>query len=258
MHIRAVLVSLVLCVAVAVHASAQWLNFKTAGLPRTADGKVDLNAPPPKTADGKPDLSGIWEPDGTKFIRNLAADLKPEDVAMTPSAQSLFDRRKTGSLSKEEPDANCLPQGVPKIAAAPAPWRIVQTPGVTFIVYEAFTQWRQIFTDGRPLPVNPNPTWFGYSVGKWDGDTFVVETTGFNGKAWLDQLGHPSSDALHVTERYRRVTVGRLDLQITIDDSKSYTKPWTVMEHPRLVPDTELLEFICLENEKDNKHMMTN
>jgi hypothetical protein len=254
MHIRAVLVSLVLCVAVAVHASAQWLNFKTAGLPRTADGKVDLNAPPPKTADGKPDLSGIWEPDGTKFIRNLAADLKPEDVAMTPSAQSLFDRRKTGSLSKEEPDANCLPQGVPKIAAAPAPWRIVQTPGVTFIVYEAFTQWRQIFTDGRPLPVNPNPTWFGYSVGKWDGDTFVVETTGFNGKTTLDGMGHPSSDRLHVIERYRRRDFGHLDIETTFDDPEMYTKPFTIKVPHDLLPDTDIFESFC-ENEKDSTHL---
>ena len=258
MQIRAVLASSIVCVALAASASAQWLNLKTPGLPRTPDGKVDLKAPPPRGADGKPDLSGIWEPDGTKFIRNLAADLKPDELVMTPSAQALFDRRRTGALSKEEPDANCLPQGVPKISAAPAPWRIVQTPGITFIVYEAFTQWRQIFTDGRPLPTNPNPTWFGYSVGKWDGDTLVVETVGFNGRAWLDQMGHPSTDALHVTERFHRASVGQLDLQITIDDAKAYAKPWTVMEHPHLLPDTDLLEFICLENEKDNKHMVTN
>ena len=252
----AVLITLSLGVLIGAPASAQWLDFKTPGLPRTADGKVDLKAPPPKTADGKPDLSGIWEPDGTKFIRDLTSDLKPGDVQMTPSAQALFDLRKTSALSKEEPDANCLPQGVPKIAAAPAPWRLVQTPGAVFILYEAFTQWRQIFLDGRALPVNPNPTWFGYSVGKWDGDTLVVDSVGFNGKAWLDQAGHPSTEALHVTERYRRTSVGTLDLQVTIDDPKAYTKPWTVMEHPHLHPDTELIEFICLENEKDNKHMV--
>jgi hypothetical protein len=258
MKIRAVVASVILSAVFSAPASSQWLNLKTPGLPRTSAGSVDLKAPAPTTADGKPDLSGIWEPDGTKFIRNLAADLKPEDVVMTPAAQALFDRRKTGALSKEEPDANCLPQGVPKIAAAPAPWRIVQTPGVIFIIYEAFTQWRQIFMDGRPLPTDPNPTWFGYSVGHWEGDTLVVESRGFNGKAWLDQLGHPSTDALHVTERYRRANIGTLDLQITIDDPKAYVKPWTVMEHPKLHPDTELFEFICLENEKDNKHMVTN
>ncbi|HUK33738.1 MAG TPA: hypothetical protein VLV86_07500 [Vicinamibacterales bacterium] len=258
MQIRAVIASVILSGAVAAPASSQWLNLKTPGLPRGADGKVDLAAPPPRTADGKPDLSGIWEPDGTKFIRNLAADLKPDDVVMTAAAQALFDRRKTGTLSKEEPDANCLPQGVPKIAAAPAPWRIVQTPGAIFIIYEAFTQWRQIFTDGRALPADPNPTWFGYSVGRWDGDTLVVESRGFNGKAWLDQIGHPSTDALHVIERYHRSSVGTLDLQITIDDPKAYVKPWTAIEHPKLHPDTELLEFICLENEKDNRHMVTN
>ena len=136
----------------------------------------------------------------------------------------------------------------PKISAAPAPWRIVQTPGVTFIIYEAFTQWRQIFTDGRSLPTNPNPTWFGYSVGKWDGDTLVVETVGFNGRAWLDQIGHPSTDALHVTERFHRASVGQLDLQITIDDAKAYTKPWTVAWDIPWGANAELQEYICQEN----------
>ncbi|HVZ22490.1 MAG TPA: hypothetical protein VG871_15560 [Vicinamibacterales bacterium] len=257
MKLRAALFAIALGGLIAAPASAQWLNLKTPGVPRTPDGRVVLDAPAPRTADGTPDLSGIWEPDGTKFIRNLAADLKAGDLVFTPEGEALFDARKSGALSKEEPDANCLPQGVPKIAAAPAPWRIVQTPGAVFILYEAFTQWRQIFTDGRALPVNPNPAWFGYSTGHWDGDTLVVESTGFNGKAWLDQIGHPSSEALHVTERYHRASVGRLDLQITIDDPTMYRKPWTVVEHPRLLPDTELLEFICLENEKDNRHMVS-
>ena len=248
--------AIVLSVSIAAPASAQWLNYPTAGIPRTPDGKPNLNAPAPRTPDGKPDLSGIWEPDGTKFIRNLAADLKPGDVSFQPWAEALYKERLSGALSKQEPDANCLPQGVPKINAAPAPWRIVQTPGVVIILYEAFTQWRQIFTDGRALPKDPNPTWLGYSVGKWDGDTLVVDTIGFNGKAWLDQEGHPGSDALHVTERFRRPTFGQMELQITIDDPKAYTKSWTVTEKPHLLADTELLEFICLENERDRPHMV--
>jgi hypothetical protein len=237
-------------------ASAQWLNQPTLGIPRTPDGKPVLTGPPPRTADGKPDLSGIWEPEGTKYIRNLAADLKPGDVSFHPWAEALFKERESGALAKYEPDANCLPQGVPKINAAPVPWRIVQTPGIVVILYEAFTQWRQIFTDGRALPKDPNPTWLGYSVGRWEGDTLIVDTIGFNGKAWLDSAGHPASEALHVIERFRRPTFGQLELQITIDDPKTYTKPWTVTQHPRLLPDTELLEFICLENEKDQPHMV--
>ena len=248
--------SAVLCIAIATPLSAQWLKHPTPGIPRTPDGKPNLNAPAPRTADGKPDLSGIWEPEGTKFIRNLAADLKPGDVSFQPWAEALYNERLTGVLSKQEPDANCLPQGVPKINAAPVPWRIVQTPGMVVILYEAFTQWRQIFTDGRALPNDPNPTWLGYSVGKWDGDTLVVDTIGFNGKAWLDQQGHPASDALHVTERFRRPTLGKMELTITIDDPKAYTKPWTVTETPHLLADTELLEFVCLENERDQKHMI--
>jgi hypothetical protein len=237
-------------------ASAQWLRYPTPGIPRLPDGKPNLSAPAPRTADGRVDLSGIWEPEGTKFIRNLAADLKPGDVSFQPWAEALYKERLTGVLSKEEPDANCLPQGVPKIDAAPVPWRIVQTPGMVIILYEAFTQWRQIFADGRALPTDPNPTWLGYSVGKWDGDAFVVDTSGFNGKTWLDQEGHPATDALHVTERFRRPAFGQLELQITIDDPKAYTKPWTVTEKPHLIADTELLEFVCLENERDQKHMV--
>ena len=143
--------------SLAVPVSAQWLRYQTPGVPRLPDGKPNLAAPAPRAADGKPDLSGIWEPEGTKFIRNLAADLKPEDVSMHPWAEALYKERLSGALSKEEPDANCLPQGVPKINAAPVPWRIVQTPGMTIILYEAFGQWRQIFTDGRPLPEGSQP-----------------------------------------------------------------------------------------------------
>jgi hypothetical protein len=235
---------------------AQWINVKTPGVPRTPDGKTDLTAPAPKTADGKADLSGIWNP-SPRFLVNIAVDLKPEDVQMRPAALELFNPRKDGSKAKEEPDANCLPQGVPKIDAAPVPWKIVQGPRQVTILYEAFTQFREIFTDGRELPKDPNPTWLGYSVGRWDGDTLVVETSGFNGKTWLDQMGHPASDALHVTERFRRKDFGHLEIEITIDDPKMYTKPWTVKENPTLLADSELLEFNCNENERDIRHMVT-
>ena len=244
----------VLFAAIAACASAQWFKVTTPGVPRLPDGKPNLAAPAPKLADGKPDLSGVWNAD-SKFLRNIGADMKPGEIPMQPWAEALHKERLAGLHSHEEPDANCLPQGVPKIDAAPAPWRIVQTPGIVFVVYEAFTQWRQIFTDGRELPKDPNPTWFGYSVGKWEGDTLVVDTIGFNGKAWLDQEGHPQTEAMRVTERFRRKDFGHLELKVTVDDPKAYTKAWTVTESPTLLVDTEMLEFICLENEKDIRHL---
>jgi hypothetical protein len=232
----------------------QWKNLPQAGIPRLADGKPNLAAPPPRLANGTPDLSGIWEPN-PKYVRDLAADLKPGDVPFQPWAKALYDQRADGSHSKEDPDANCLPQGVPKIDAAPAPWKIVPAPGFIVIVYEAFNLWRQIFLDGRELERDVNPSWMGYSTGKWQGNTLVVDTRGFNGKAWLDQLGKPSTDALHVIERFHRKDFGHMDIQISIDDSKAYTKPWTVTEEVHLLPDTELLEFICNENNRDVPHL---
>ena len=245
---------LALLAAACLPVSAQWLKLATPGVPRTPDGKPNLTAPAPKMRDGKPDLSGIWEPN-PKYLRDLAADLKPGDVQMQPWAQKVFEERKAGLHSKEEPDANCLPQGVPKIDAAPVPWKIVQLPGEVVILYEAFTQYRQIFMDGRPLPKDPNPTWLGYSVGHWDGDTLVVESAGFNGKAWIDQAGHPATEALKVTERYRRKDFGHLEIEITVDDPGAYNKPWTAKEDPHILLDSELLEFVCNENEKDVRHI---
>src|SRR5579862_86021 len=237
-------------------ASAQWLRNKTPNVPRNADGKPNLTAPAPKLADGKPDLSGIWDPD-RKFVVNLATGLKPGDVQMQPWAEAVFKERAAGLHSFEEPDANCLPQGVPKIDAAPVPWKMIQTPGQVVILYEAFTQFRQIFMDGRNLPEDPNPIWLGYSVGHWDGDALVVESNGFNGKAWLDQQGHPATEKLRVTEKFHRKDFGHMDIEITINDPGAYTKPWTVTETPTLMLDTELLEFVCAENEQDIKHMVT-
>jgi len=204
--------------------------------------------------DGKPELSGIWEPKGG-YVANLALDLKPEEVPFQPWAAALYNERKDGSHSREDPPAHCLPQSVPRINAAPAPWKIIQTPGFIAILYEAFGIWRQIFLDGRELLPDFTPTWMGYSTGKWDGDTLVVDTRGFNGKAWLDQLGKPSTDALHVTERFRRKDFGHIDIQITIDDPKAYSRPWTVTEEVHLLTNTELMEFVCLENNVDLEHL---
>ena len=233
----------------------QWVNVQPAKIPRTADGKPNLAAPAPRLADGKPDLSGVWDPTGNGHLRDLAAGLKPEDAPFQPWAKAVFDERATGAHSKEDPDANCLPQGVPKIDAAPAPWKMIQLPGSIVVVYEAFNLWRQIFMDGRQRAADLNPSWHGYSLGKWEGDTLVVDTVGFNGKAWLDQLGRPSTEALHVIERFRRRDFGHMEIQVTIDDPKAYTKPWTVTEEVRLLPDTDLMEFICAENNKDLEHL---
>ena len=173
---------------------------------------------------------------------------------MQPWAEALYKERLAGKHAWNEPDANCMPQGVPKINLAPAPWKFIPLAGTAVILYEAFGQWRQIQMDGRALVKDPNPSWLGYSSGRWDGDTLVVTTTGFNGKTWLDTGGHPTTEALIVTERFRRPAFGRLEIEVTIDDAKAYTKPWTSMQRMRLLPDTELLEFVCLENEKFQKH----
>ena len=236
---------------------AQWVNVPPAKIPRTADGQPNLSAPAPRLPDGKPDLSGVWRPDNTfeGEPANFAADLRV-DAPFQPWAKALYDERKTGMRSKEDPSAQCLPQGVPRVNAAPGQWKLVQTPEYIVIIYEAFgILWRQIFLDGRELADDAPPTWLGYSTGKWDGDMLVVDTKGFNGKIWLDLLGKPSTDALHVIERFHRTDFGHMDIDITIDDPKAYTKPWTVKEHVRLLPDMELMEAICNENNRSLEHL---
>jgi hypothetical protein len=257
-----VLAAAVAIVPEAAPASGQWTNLRTPNIPRTPDGKPNLAAPAPLTTDGKPDLSGVWMVaqtfvDGVpKYGRNLAADLKPDDAPrLQPSAEALLKQRME-SFGKDFPPSRCLPPGVPLIQAIPVPFKIVQIPGMVVILYEAWTIYRQIFTDGRRLPNNPDPTWMGYSVGTWNGDTLVVDTAGLNDKSWLDMMGHPHTEAMHVIERYRRGDLGRMEIQITIDDPGAYIKPWTATESARLLPDTELLEFICNENEKDVPHLV--
>jgi hypothetical protein len=232
--------------------SAQWIRLTLPGIPRTPDGKPNLAAPPPKTADGKPDLTGIWVVATGKYIANLAAD--SIEVPFRPEAAALYKhRRETNSLGR--PTEQCLPHAVPDAALVPYPFKIIQTPAQLVILFEPFIDYRQIFTDGRTHPVDPQPTWMGYSVGKWEGDTLVVDTTGFNDRTWLDDGGHPHSDALHVTERFRRIDFGHMELGITIDDPKMYTKPWSATVPYNLLPDTELIEYVC-ENEKDLPHMV--
>ena len=235
-------------ISVSVPATAQWLNYPTAGIPRTPDGKPNLSAPAPRTADGKPDLSGLWRP-AAILIGDIATNLKPGSVPFQPWAEKLYTERRAND-SRDDPTAACIVGGVPRSDLVPYPFKVLHTPGMMAILYEAVHSYRQIFTDGRPLPVDPNPTWFGYSVGQWEGDTLVVRTSGFNDKGWLDNFGHPATDALKVTERFRRKDFGHMDIDITIDDAKAYTKPWAVTLPLVLMPDTELLEYMCTENNK--------
>ena len=238
-----------------VAASAQWLNYPTPGLPRTADGKPNLSAPAPRTPDGKPDFSGLWKAPNGKYLANLAADLKADEIPFQAWAAALFKQRQE-NLAKDRPTGWCIPHGVPDQMAVPGyPFKIMQTSSLVVILYEEMTHFRQIFMDGRALPKDPNPAWLGYSVGRWEGETLIVDSTGFNDKSWLDDPGHPHTAALHVIERFRRRDLGHLEVQITIDDPEAYTKSWTVTESFNLMPDTEILENIC-ENEKDVPHLV--
>jgi hypothetical protein len=245
MRQRAITPALVVLVVVAASARAQWLTVPTPGIPRTADGRPDLNAPAPRTADGKPDLSGIWQTPTGRYLRNLAAD--GVEVRMHPWAEKLYKERLANE-GRDRPSASCLPHSVTDFTSHATPRRVIQVPGLVVFLFEAYHTFRQIHTDGRPLPIDPEPAWDGYSVGRWDGDTLVVETIGINEKSWLDDSGHPHSDALRVTERFRRPTFGRIDVAITIDDPKAYLKPWTANFHWEYMPDTELLGWACLNN----------
>src|ERR1700683_2206678 len=264
----------------------QWPPYPTAGVPKTADGKPDLTGPVPRTANGKPDLSGVWQyvrgpmPPGTPApatppaaaapaasdprdlvplaVRlsqfwNLGASFK-DGLPFQPWAAELH-RQRVAQNSQDNPDAHCLPLGLMQLHTHGQPRKMIQTPGVIVILYEANGGVRQIFTDGRPLPQDPQPWWFGYSTGKWDGDTLAVETTGFRDLGWLDVEGSPLTESGKIIERFRRVDYGHLEIEVTIDDPKAYTQPWTVTVHQRIMLDTDLIEFVCQENEKDAPHL---
>jgi len=254
--------------------AAQWPSHPTPGVPRTPDGKPILTGPTPRTADGKPDLSGLWEntwmiqsreqtpaPSPTTggppvaTFANVGAGFK-EGLPLQPWAADVLKRRHDEN-SKDNPDAVCLPMGLMQFHLHPQPRKIIQTPSLIVILYEGNAGIRQIYMDGRPSPNNdPQPWWYGYSIGKWDGDTLVVETTNFRNDGWLDIWGSPLTDAAKMTERYRRVNFGVLEIDVTIDDPKAYTKPFTVRVDQRIIVDTEMIEFICNENNIDPKHMV--
>ena len=228
--------------------AAQWLTHPTAGIPRLPDGKPNLAAPVPKHAGGKPVLAGLWRP-SPGMVGDIARNLKPGEVPYQPWAEALFKERRATS-SKDDPTANCIVGGVPRSDLVGYPFKILEVPGMMVILYEAVHSYRQIFTDGRSFPEDMNPSWFGYSIGHWEGDALVVETRGFNDKGWLDNGGKPATDQLKVTERFIRKDFGNMDIEITVDDPKAYTKPWTVTQPLAFQADTELLEYICNENNR--------
>jgi hypothetical protein len=261
---------LVVTVIVALSAtlSAQWAAHVPANAPKGPDGKVNLNAPAPRTADGKPDFSGIWLNVRRTGQANLEASEKlegrpplanfgnagagfKEGLPFQPWAAELQKQRQSVQ-SRDNPDALCLPMGLLQFHLQPQPRKIVQTPTQILIVYESNYGLRTIYTDGRALPPQgePQPYWYGYSVGRWEGDTLVVQSNNFRGDGWLDVRGSPSTEAATVTERFRRLNYGQLDIEYTHDDPKAYTKPWTVRIDQRLVADgSEMIEFICHENQ---------
>jgi hypothetical protein len=259
-------------------APAQWLNYPTPGTPRTRDGKANLVAPAPRALDGKPDLSGVWhvqpsglaemkrlfgdgvgvssvpgmEPDTiSKYAVNILLDFKPDESPIRPEAAEILRRRAPGS----NPADRCLPIGIPAAGLVSEPRKFVQSPKLIVIMYESDGTHRQIYTDGRVLPKEvAQPSWLGYSAGKWDGNTLIVETAGFNDKTWLDLSGHPHSEALHVTERYHRRDFGHMDVEMTFDDPMMYTKPFTIKFTEELWADSDVFEYFCNENERDRAH----
>src|SRR6185295_15421281 len=275
---------LLLFAVFSVCAPAQWLNFPTPGTPRTRDGKPNLAAPVPRGLDGKPDLSGLWRHEITplaelkrlygegidaaakvdvpgmeaaanhKYSRNILVDFKPGESPMRPEAVEIMRQRAASS----NPAEVCAPGqfGIPLAGLLAEVIKIIQAPRMSVIFYEIDNLHRQVYTDGRALPKEFDyPAFLGYSVGHWERDVFVVETAGFNGKTRLDLMGHPQSDAMRITERFRRRDFGHLDVEMTFDDPKTYTKPFTIKVPHDLLADSDLFEMFCNENEKDRAHL---
>ena len=274
---------IVLCAVLAVAAQGQWLTYPSLGAPRTRDGKVNLTAPAPRALDGKPDLSGVWHAETTsteefkrlfgaglvnaastlsvpgmeletvsKYAVDILLDSKPEEAMMRPQAAEIFRRRASGADDR----GTCLPIGIPAAGLVSEATKFIQSPRQLVILYESDGTHRQIYTDGRSLPKEiVQPSWLGYSAGKWDHDTLVIESAGFNDRTWLDVSGHPHSEALHIVERYHRRDFGHMDVEETLDDPEMYTKPFSIKYTYNLLPDSDVFENICNENEKDSKHV---
>lgn len=251
-------------ITIAAPLKAQWLDHATVGVPRLPDGSPNLAAPAPRTADGKPDFSGIWEPDKNRpcpadgcadmqipqeFL-NIGWGLKDGPPYQPWAAEARRERAEQNG--KDDPVSRCLPGGIVKLHTTPLLRKIVQIPGLLITLNEMDATFRQIFTDGRQLPTDtPLPSYKGFSAGKWEGDTLVVETRGFQDGIWLDRNGSPMTDVAKIVERFRRLNYGTMEIEVTIDDAKAYTRPWTIKLIHKIVLDTDLIDYICTENEKD-------
>jgi hypothetical protein len=263
-------VSLVFLLALAPPASAQWPAHTSPNMPRNGDGTVNLSAPAPRTNHGSPDLSGVWmpqpdpngKPEGVenvvfpRYLNNVTQDLEDPNGLLVPSAASRY-RQRLATEGADDPIANCQPAGSPRIFSMPRPTKIIETPGVMLLLHEHETTFRQIFTDGRSLPEDPIPTWMGYSIGRWDHDAFIVTTIGMTERSWLDVQGHPHSEALVMTERFRRIDVGQLDVEITYTDPGAFKMPLTITQKLRLLADQDLIESYCSDNERDRPRYVT-
>jgi hypothetical protein len=265
---RYVLWIVIACFAAGLSLRAQWLHQPLDGAPRTPDGKVNMTGPVPRL-NGKPDLSGIWQVQGdprapgglfglgeslnSRYFRDVLSDFKPDERPLTPAGAELL--RQHSQPGAFNPTLNCLPDGVPHGDLLPEPFKIIHSPGVIVMLYEVETTFRQIFMDGRKLPGDMSPTWQGYSVGRWEGDTLVIDTAGFNDRSWLDARGTGRSTDMLIEERFHRRDYGHMDLTITINDPQIFTRPITFSVVEELLPDTDLLEHYCVENERDDAHM---
>jgi hypothetical protein len=259
------------CVVLGLSAplSAQWLHLPSRGVPRNPDGSPNLTAATPKMPDGRPDFSGMWiardkapcqeRPEAipcaqqfrqTPQVFNIAAGLK-EGLPLLPEAVELVKRRQ----KEIDPHTRCMPPNFPRAWAFPEYQKILQMPDLLVVLHEFNASYRQIFFDGRKFPEDMTPAWSGYSIGHWEGPTLVVESRGFRDDSWLDIAGNPLTDAAIVTERIRRPDFGTLDIDVTVNDAKAYSRPWTVNLHEKIVLDTEMMDFMCLENEKDVARM---
>jgi hypothetical protein len=264
---NATLSAAALCAVLSSSLLAQWAQYPSLPTPKTSDGKVDMNAPAPRTPDGKPDFTGTWR--GSAAGQGLRGAPPPQTPPGTPPLATFRDvgstiqgglpltdygrevlKKRMARNSKDNPEASCLPMGIMQFWTQGFPRKFVQTPRLLVVLYEASSGLRQIFMDGRPLPPKdePQPWYYGYSSGKWDGDTLVVETNNLRDDGWLDIVGSPLTDQAKLTERFRRVSFGRMEIDITVDDPKAYTKPWTVRHVQEIMPDSEIIEFICEEN----------
>lgn len=265
---RAAVVTALIAALLAPAVQAQWERRPDPSIPRAADGEPRLEARAPR-AGRRPDLSGVWMPDADplppgiesvegdlplpRHMINIAADLPPDSVQMAPWAATVFEARLAAG-GTDSPVAHCQPTGIPWLNAVTLPYKIVQTRDLVLVLYEENAVFRQIFLDGRKPVDDPLPRYMGYSTGRWDGDELVVETTGLGENGWLDAMGHPHSASMRLTERFRRPSAGRLEIETTVDDPATYVQPITYTVTATAFADDDLLEYFCSDNEKSSEH----